>query len=212
VSEAARTVATPGYPRTGLLRTVISFLLAVALVNAVLALVERRADASPHLHTCSLSALHFTLQTNAGLGHGGYQILVRNVGPTTCALTGYPRVRVPLEDRRDRSVQRSLQRVMPPGSFAEVSNTISSYAGGYDGPTTPSGRVALPVVPLTPRTGVASFTLVWIEVSLKACPVSVKLDVGLPGDPHFRMTTQLAFVCSSVNVTPFVTGDTGSWH
>ena len=205
-----RTLTTSGYSRASVRRTVISFPLAVVLVIAVLVLAERRTDGSPRPKTCSLSALHFTLQPNGGLGHGWYQVLVRNVGSSTCSLTGYPRVRVPLDDHVDRSVQRSYQRVMPAGSFAPVNDTLNSYAGGYNGPVPASGQVELPVTDLIPRSGVASFTIEWAEISPKACPISRILELGLTGSPKFRIKHQINFVCSSVEVTPFVRGTSGS--
>jgi len=205
-----RTHTTSGYSRASVRRTVISLLLAGVLVIAVPVSVERRAEASPRPKACSLSALHFTLQPNGGLGHGWYQILVRNVGSLTCSLTGYPRVRVPLDDHVDRSVQRSFQRVMPPGSFAPVNDMLNSYAGGYNGPVPASGHVALPVTDLIPRSGVASFTIEWAEISPKACPISQILELGLTGSAQLRIRHQFNFVCSSVEVTPFVRGATGS--
>jgi len=210
VSELTRT--TSGHYRVSLRRSVILAPLAVVLVVALLMSVGRRAEASARLNTCSLSTLRFTLQPDGGLGHGAYRVLVRNVGSSACTLTGYPRVLVPLDDRRDQSVQRSLQRVVPPGSFAKVSNTLNSYAGGYDGPTPSSGRVALPVTQLAPRTGAASFTMVWTEIGPKACPVSVTLELGIAGTSRLWETTQFAFVCSGVDVTPFARGSSGTWH
>jgi hypothetical protein len=209
VIETVRTLTTAGYSRTIVRRSVISLPLAVVLVFAVLVSAERRADASPRPKTCSLSALHFTLQPNGGLGHGWYRVLVQNVGSSTCSPTGYPRVRVPLDDHVDRTVQRSFQRVMPPGSFAPVNDTLDSYAGGYSGPRTKSGRVALPLTDLIPRSGAASFTIEWAETSLKACPISLVLELGLTGSPQLRIRHQFNFVCSSVEVTPFVRGNTG---
>jgi hypothetical protein len=100
---------------------------------------------------------------------------------------------------------------MAPGSVARVNDTINSYAGGYLGPAPRSGRVALPVVDLEPRTGRASFNLVWIEIGPKPCPVSRTLELGLKGDAKFWSTRQMAFVCSSVDVTPLVKGTSGSW-
>lgn len=196
--------------RRNLRRLVMTLSLAGVLVIAVEVSVDRRADASPRSRACSLSALHFTLEPNGGLGHGWYQVLVRNAGSSTCSLTGYPRVHVPLEDHVDRTAQRSFQRVMPPGSFAPVNETLDSYAGGYNGPLTKSGRVALPVTDLIPRSGVASFTIEWTETSPKACPISLVLDLGLTGSSPLRIKHQFNFVCSSVEVTPFVRGSTGS--
>ncbi|HEV3186842.1 MAG TPA: DUF4232 domain-containing protein [Acidimicrobiales bacterium] len=158
-----------------------------------------------------MGGLRFNLESNAGLGHGAFRVVVRNVGPSTCSLSGYPRVVVPLDDHRDPSVQRSYQRVVPPGSFDSVRDTTSTYAGGYDGPVTKSGRVALPTVDLSPRTGIASFTIEWIETSPKACPISVDLEIGLRGDAANVTSRQVLFMCSGVFVTPFVPGDTGSW-
>jgi len=71
--------------------------------------------------------------------------------------------------------------------------------------------VRLPVVDLAPRNGVASFDLVWGETSTRSCPVSRVLKLGLVGDTKFWTTRQLAFVCSGVDVTPFVRGTSGSW-
>ncbi len=116
---------------------------------------------------------------------------------------------MPLDDHVDRTVQRSFQRVVPPGSFAPVNDTLDSYAGGYSGPQSKSGRVTLPMTDLIPRSGVASFTIEWAETSPKACPISLVLELGLTGSPQLRIRHQFNFVCSSVEVTPFVHGNTG---
>jgi hypothetical protein len=197
-------------------QSIIRGFAAVALVASVFAVTlstsgSPRADASLHLVPCSLGALRINLVSNAGLGHGAFRVVVRNDGPMTCSLSGYPRLIVPLDDRRDPSVQRSYQRVMPPGRRANVRDTTSTYAGGYDGPVTTSGRVALPTVVLAPRTGVASFNIVWIEISPKACPIALKLEIGLRGHAAYVTSRQVLFMCSDVNVTPFAPGDTGSW-
>jgi hypothetical protein len=185
-------------------------LAAAVLLSGCLTLAAP-VEASSLAAACSLSTLHFTLETNDGLGHGAYRVLVANLGTARCTLSGYPRVRVPLFDHLDRSVQPGLQRVMPPGSVATVSDMINSYAGGYLGPVTESGRVPLPVVDLKPRTGHASFNIVWIEMSSKPCPVAQTLELGLTGDAKFWTTRRMTFVCSSVDVTPFVNGTSGSW-
>ena len=85
-----------------------------------------------------------------------------NLGTARCMLSGYPRGRVPLFDHLDRSVQLGLQPVTPPGSIATVSDMINSYAEVYLGPVTESERVLLPAMDLNPRTGRASFNLVWV--------------------------------------------------
>jgi len=101
---------------------------------------------------------------------------------------------------------------MPPGSRASVHDTISTYAGGYSGPVTKSGRVTLPRVELSARTGVASFNIEWIEISPKACPIAQDLEIGLRGNAANFTNRQVLFVCSGVEVTPFVPGDSGSWN
>ena len=136
---------------------------------------------------------------------------MHNTGPSTCALSGYPRVRVPLEDHRDRTVQSSLQRVTAPGSVAAIRDTFDSHAGGYVGLVSKSTKVRPPLVELTARAGVASFNLVWIEIGPKPCPVSRVFQIGLSGVARLRPTRVMAFVCSSVDVTPFVNGASGSW-
>jgi hypothetical protein len=100
---------------------------------------------------------------------------------------------------------------MAPASRAGVHDTISTYAGGYDGPVTRSGRVTLPRVELSAGTGVASFNIEWIEISPKACPLALELEIGLRGHATNVTNRQLMFVCSGVEVTPFVQGDSGSW-
>jgi len=136
---------------------------------------------------------------------------VHNRGPSTCALAGYPRVRVPLEDHRDQVTQSSLQRVMTPGSVAAIKGTFSSYAGGYVDSVSKSTTIRPPLVDLSSRTGVASFNLVWIGIGPKPCPVSRVFQIGLAGAARFTSTHVMAFVCSSVDVTPFVNGASGSW-
>lgn len=185
--------------------------VAVAISSLAFGLTDRPAGASPSTPPCELSALHFTLESNGGLGHGVFRVLVHNTGPSTCALSGYPRVRVPLEDHRDRTVQSSLQRVTAPGSVAAIRDTFDSYAGGYVGPVSKSTKVRPPLVELTARAGVASFNLVWIEIGPKPCPVSRVFQIGLSGAARLRSTRVMAFVCSSVDVTPFVNGASGSW-
>ena len=198
--------------RHGILLRGRTIVLVAALVVILTLSVSHRADASPRPATCALSALRFNLQPNGGLGHGAFRVVVRNAGSSACSLSGYPRVLVPLDDHRDPSVQRSSQRVMPPGSRASVHDTISTYAGGYSGPVTKSGRVTLPRVELSARTGVASFNIEWIEISPKACPIAQDLEIGLRGNAANFTNRQVLFVCSGVEVTPFVPGDSGSWN
>ena len=191
--------------------SVVAFTVAVAISSVAFEAASHLAGASSVPPPCALSALHFTLESNGGLGHGAFRVLVHNRGPSTCALAGYPRVRVPLEDHRDQAIQSSLQRVMTPGSVAAISDTFSSYAGCYVGPVSKSTTIRPPVVDLSSRTGVASFNLVWIEIGPTPCPVSRVFQIGLAGAARFTSTHVMAFVCSSVDVTPFVNGASGSW-
>jgi hypothetical protein len=173
----------------------------------------RPASASTAVSTCALDSLRFNpfSAQMSGLGHGVYIVRVQNVGTVACSLSGFPRVRFPLQDRRDPIVQRSLQKVMPPGSAAPIHDTLSGWGGGYSGPTMKSGHVQLPVVVLSPHKGFASFAIGWAETSPTPCPVSLILELGLVGDPKFWTTRQFTFVRSGVDVTPFVNGITGSW-
>ena len=190
---------------------VLLFAVWVAVTSVAFATTTPRAGASSELTPCALSLLHFTFESNGGLGHGVFRVLVHNWGPSTCTLSGYPRVRVPLEDHRDRGIQSSLQKVMSPGSVAAISDTFNSYAGGYLGPASKAKAIRPPLVVLKSRRGVASFNLVWIEIGPKPCPVSRLFQIGLAGAARFTSTRVLAFVCSSVDVTPFVNGASGSW-
>jgi hypothetical protein len=210
VSNPARTRWRPSHLRTAR-RAAVSLPVVAALVIAIAASPQRRADATPRSPECTLSALHFTFNGSGGLGHGWYVVVAQNVGTSTCTLAGYPRVRVPLEDHVDPSVQRSYQRVAPPHSFAHVVDALDSYAGGYSGPVPTSGHVTLPVMVLAPRRGVASFTIEWGETSPKGCSLSRTLRVRLLATTPFVSKHQLAFMCSGATVTPFVRGSTGTW-
>ena len=185
--------------------------ISLAVSSVVFATTTQPAGAAAKLTPCALKALHFTFELNGGLGHGAFRVLVHNRGPAACLLSGYPRVRVPLEDHRDRGIQSSLQKVMSPGSVAAISDTFNSYAGGYLGPASKAKAIRPPLVVLKSRRGVASFNLVWIEIGPKPCPVSRLFQIGLAGAARFTSTRVLAFVCSSVDVTPFVNGASGSW-
>jgi hypothetical protein len=190
---------------------VVAFTFSVAISAVALPTATHLAGAASVPPQCALSALHFTLESNGGLGHGAFRVLVHNRGPSTRTLAGYSRVRVPLEDYRDQAIQSSLQRVMTPGSVAAIKDSFNSYAGGYLGPSSKSTTVRPPMVELPSRTGVASFNLVWIEIGPKPCPVSRVFQIGLAGAARFTSTHVMAFVCSSVDVTPFVNGVSGSW-
>ena len=190
---------------------VVVFTVSIAISSVAFETTAHLAGASSVPSPCVLSALHFSFESNGGLGHGAFRVLVHNRGPTSCALTGYPRVRIALEDHRDPAVQSSLQRVMTPGSVAAISDTFYSYAGGYVGPVSKSKTIRPPLVDLLSRTGVASFNLVWIDIGPKPCPVSRVFQIGLAGVARFTSTRALAFVCSSVDVTPLVNGASGSW-
>ena len=186
-------------------------LVALAFSFGWLVTTVSGAQAASRVAPCAIRYLHLSFETNAGLGHGAYRVLVRNTGTSACALSGYARVRIPLEDHRDTSIQSSLQKVVPRGSVAGVSDTLSSYAGGYDGPSSSGTKVRPPLVVLSARRGVASFNIVWIEISPRPCPVSRVFDVGLAGATGSTTTHVMAFICSSVDVTPFVNGASGSW-
>ena len=190
---------------------VVVFTVSVAISSVAFETTAHLAGASSVPPPCVLSALHFSFESNGGLGHGAFRVLVHNRGPTSCALAGYPRVRVPLEDHRDRGIQSSLQKVMSPGSVAAISDTFNSYAGGYLGPASKAKAIRPPLVVLKSRSGVASFNLVWIEIDPKPCPVARVFQIGLADVARFTSTHVLAFVCSSVDVTPFVNGASGSW-
>jgi len=192
---------------------VVACVLSSSSLLAISIAMVQPALASTSVSTCALDSLHFDPFTAqmSGLGHGVYIVRVQNVGTVACALSGFPRVRFPLEDHRDPTVQRSLQKVMPPGSTAPIHDTLSVYGGGYGGPTMRGGHVQLPVVVLTPHKGFASFAIGWAETSPTPCPVSRLLELGLVGDAKFWTTRQFAFVRSGVDVTPFVSGIWGSW-
>ncbi len=193
--------------------SIAGMLLSVALMPFASVMARpTSASASTVISTCALDSLHFDPSSASGLGHGAYVVRVQYVGRATCALSGFPRVRFPLEDRRDPHVQRSLQKVMPSASTAAIRDTLNSYAGGFMGRNMSGGQVRLPLVLLTPRKGFASFTLVWAEISPDPCPVSRVLGLGLAGDTSLRKTRQFAFVCSEVDVTPFASGKSGSWN
>ncbi len=185
----------------------------VVVSTAVLTSVARAAAPRP-VSRCAGSAVRFALQVNAGMGHGSDVVVVRNEGVVRCTLTGYPTVRVALADHRDRSFPAYLQRVTRPGATAAVRDLVSSYAGGYVGPVAASTAKALPVVVLAPGAGVASFTLVWIDMatSERPCPISSSIEFGLPGSIDYRPVGRASFVCSVVGVTPFVRGPSGEWR
>jgi len=194
-------------------REMIACVLSSASFMTLSLAMVQPTSASTSISTCALDSLRFDPFTTqmSGLGHGVYIVRVQNVGIAECALSGFPRVRFPLEDHRDPAVQRSLQKVMPPGSMAPIHDTLSVYGGGYSGPTMNGGHVQLPVVVLTPHKGFASFAIGWAETSPTPCPVSRILELGLVGDTKFWTTRQFAFVRTGVDVTPFVSGISGSW-
>ncbi len=153
--------------------------------------------------TCKTSSLRAVAHGDAGLGHGSYVVVLRNVAATSCRLSGYPRVVTsplgPLTEMFSTDF-RGTNRLR-----AVAHDTRIGYSGGLNTLHGP-----LPVVILAARIGRASFVVEWIEISSrKTCRSFARLYVTPPGSMSSIRLDNAGLLCSALEVHPIVKGTSG---
>lgn len=150
------------------------------------------AVTSPTVVDCSTKEL--TLSVTAGLsgmGDVSAVLLLRNIGPTPCHLTGYPTIL--LRNSMDQE--------------AKAVQTPHGVAGGLP--------ASAPIPTLLLRTDdVASAVIEDFDVPSGAttiCPSCSAFTVTLPGQPASVTLNRQMEICSALNAHPFVMGFNGSY-
>jgi len=142
---------------------------------------------------CTFSQLSVSAgQAAAGVGHVGVPLVLRNVGASTCTLTGYPGVAA-LDAQGNQA--------------AQAQRTPGGYLGGL-----PAGTTVPIVVTLAPGQA-ASAMVEGTDVptgTATSCPQYPALLVTPPNTTQSVRVTAALPGCSPIEVHPVVPGVTGS--
>jgi Protein of unknown function (DUF4232) len=173
----------------------------VALPASVLSLSARWTTSSgaavmasaASRNVCTSSQLHTTVADGlAGAGHSSSVIVVRNAGPGSCRLTGYPDVR------------------FLNGAGVEVARSVPTpqgFAGGLP--------VGAPIPDLDLRPGESASAVVeGTDIPIgtaTSCPSYASYTITLPGWPGTTTIDHPYGGCSEIEVHPFVIGFNGTF-
>jgi hypothetical protein len=135
-----------------------------------------------------------------GLGHTGVVVRASVTSPSACTMSGYPIVGLELTSH----------------STAMASNVRNAYLGGFENANAP-----LPQISITSGSHVVSFTIQWGGFADGTCPQIKAFQITLPDsrgvltarstyEAPFGLTTGIGIYCENLQVTPLVTGSSGS--
>lgn len=195
------------YPR--FFKRVATWALSVtALVLAVAPIASSGAARAPTLAPCRESALRITVKSGDGLHHGVEFLTFANVGDTSCAMSGYPKVQALLDSAAAPKGLASIYAAARPGARKSATDAQWAWAGGVDVGDVPLKTFVAPRIVLRAHTGIATATVNWIDGPNgdATCHAFSDLVIGVDGFSVTRFVKSFEPLCYEFVVTPIVRG------